>query len=67
MYGHTSSRQELDDYAWHRSGALAQWALDHPGHPDREQVRQAADEQRAHWLRRRESAGFATLLLRRAA
>ncbi len=33
VFGHISTRRELDDYEWHWTGTLAEWALDHPGDP----------------------------------
>jgi hypothetical protein len=45
---------------------LAGWALDHPDHPDREQVLQVSAEHRHAWLHGyRGVLGFVFLLLRR--
>lgn len=64
--GHVSSRRELDDYEWACWGALAAWALDHPGHPDSAGVLATADTRRTEWLRvYRDTFGFVSLLLRR--
>jgi SAM-dependent methyltransferase len=66
LHGHVSSQPEWDDYEWAWTGALAQWALDHPDHPDAGQVRAVADEHRRQWLGGyRGTLGFLTLLLRR--
>ncbi|MGF1427469.1 class I SAM-dependent methyltransferase [Kitasatospora sp. LaBMicrA B282] len=68
VHGHTSSRTELDDYAWSRTGSLTAWALEHPDHPAATQALQAAADQRTTWLREdRTALGFVTLLLRRPA
>ncbi|WP_035797614.1 SAM-dependent methyltransferase [Kitasatospora mediocidica] len=65
VHGHTSTRQELDDYEWSRAGSLAAWALDHPDDPDAAPALEAATAHRNHWLReRRGTDGFAVLLLR---
>ena len=67
VHGHVSSQPEWDAYEWAWTGALATWALDHPDHPDADQVRAVADEHRAQWLGGyRGTLGFVTLLLRRA-
>ncbi|MFF7458816.1 SAM-dependent methyltransferase [Kitasatospora sp. NPDC008115] len=64
--GHVSTRQEWDDYEFSWTGSLAQWALDHPEHPDAAGARAAADLHRAEWLHGyRGTLGFVTLLLRR--
>lgn len=66
VYGHTSSREELDDYEWSWTGSLAAWALDHPNHPDHAEALAAAATHRAEWLTTyRDTWGFLTLLLRR--
>lgn len=67
IHAHTSTRHELDDYEWSRTGALAEWALDHPAHPDAAQVQRLATEHRTSWLHGyRDAVGFVTLLLRQA-
>ncbi|MFD7731414.1 SAM-dependent methyltransferase [Kitasatospora phosalacinea] len=66
--GHTSTRTELDAYAWARTGSLTDWALDRPPGPDRDQALRAAAEDREQWLGgHRETLGFVTLVLRRGA
>lgn len=66
VYGHTSTREELDDYEWSWTGSLAAWALDHPDHPDRAEALAAAAAHRTEWLSTyRAGWGFVTLLLRR--
>ncbi|RSS51646.1 cyclopropane-fatty-acyl-phospholipid synthase family protein, partial [Streptomyces sp. WAC06614] len=66
VYGHLSTREELDDYEWSWSGSLAAWALDHPEHPDHAEALAVAAEHRTEWLTTyRPTWGFATLLLRR--
>ncbi len=63
--GHTSTRDELDAYEWAWTGSLADWALDRPPGPDRDQALEAADRHRDEWLNEyREGFGFVTLLLR---
>ncbi|WP_329580042.1 class I SAM-dependent methyltransferase [Kitasatospora sp. NBC_01250] len=67
VHAHTSTRDELDDYEWSRTGALTEWALDHPTHPDAPGTHQLAAEHRTNWLTGyRDAIGFVTLLLRRA-
>jgi SAM-dependent methyltransferase len=67
VYGHTSTREELDDYEWSWTGTLAAWALDHPGAPGSAEALAEAAGHRDGWLRAyRESFGFVTLVLRRA-
>ncbi|WP_441248720.1 SAM-dependent methyltransferase [Kitasatospora sp. McL0602] len=61
VQGHISSQEELDAYAWARTGALAAWALDH----DDAEVAALAAEQRTAWLADRGTDGFVTLVLRR--
>ncbi|MFJ6623297.1 SAM-dependent methyltransferase [Kitasatospora sp. NPDC091335] len=64
--GYVSSEQEWDDYEFSWTGALAEWALDLPDHPDAVAVRAAADRHRAEWLHGyRGTFGFVTYLLRR--
>ena len=66
VYGHTSTREELDDYEWSWTGALASWALDHPADPDALQALEAATTHRSEWLRAyRDCFGFLCLVLRR--
>jgi SAM-dependent methyltransferase len=66
VYGHVSTRQELDDYEWAWTGSLATWALDNPGDPASGQALAAATTHRSEWLRvYRESFGFVCLVLRR--
>lgn len=65
VYGHVSTRAELDDYEWCWTGSLAAWALDHPGDPDRAQALTTATAHRDGWLRGyRECFGFVCLVLR---
>ncbi|MEV8600318.1 methyltransferase domain-containing protein [Streptomyces griseoviridis] len=66
VFGHISTRQELDDFEWCHTGSLATWALDHPDDPDSADVLDAATTHRSQWLRGyRDSFGFLTLVLRR--
>lgn len=66
VYGHVSSRGELDDYEWSWTGSLASWALDRPGDPDAAEAIAEAAAHRSGWLRSyRRSFGFVTLVLRR--
>ncbi|KOV60661.1 SAM-dependent methyltransferase [Streptomyces sp. MMG1121] len=68
VYGHVSTRQELDDYEWCWTGSLASWALDHPDSPDAEEALKTAAVHREEWLRvYRDVFGFACLVLRRTA
>ncbi|MGW2297749.1 SAM-dependent methyltransferase [Streptomyces violaceorubidus] len=63
--GHISTRAELDAYEWSWTGALATWALDHPGDPDRAQALATATDHRDGWLRGyRDPFGFLCLVLR---
>jgi SAM-dependent methyltransferase len=67
VYGHVSTRAELDDYEWCWTGSLAAWALDHPGDPDSAQALATATAHRDGWLRGyRECFGFVCLVLRPA-
>jgi hypothetical protein len=67
VHGHVSSQEEWDHYEWCWTGALTQWALDHPGSPDAAQALAVADEHREQWLGGyRGTLGFVTLLLRRS-
>ncbi|MFF4384170.1 SAM-dependent methyltransferase [Kitasatospora sp. NPDC001547] len=66
VFGYVSSEQEWDDYEFSWTGSLAQWALEHPDHPDAAAAREAADRHRTEWLRGyRGTFGFVTYLLRR--
>jgi SAM-dependent methyltransferase len=66
VYGHVSTREELDEYEWSWSGALASWALDNPEHPDAAQAHETAATHRTQWLRGyRDAFGFVCLVLRR--
>ncbi|MEV6423532.1 class I SAM-dependent methyltransferase [Streptomyces sp. NPDC051662] len=66
VFGHISTRQELDDFEWCYTGSLATWALDHPEDPDSAEVLAAASTHRSQWLHSyRDSFGFLTLVLRR--
>ncbi|WP_030245626.1 SAM-dependent methyltransferase [Streptomyces sp. NRRL S-350] len=66
VFGHVSTEQEWDDYEFSWTGALAEWAIDHPDHPDAATAREAADRHRAEWLHGyRGTLGFVTYLLRR--
>jgi SAM-dependent methyltransferase len=65
VYGHVSTRHELDDYEWNWTGTLSAWALDHPDDPDAPQALAAAATHREQWLRGyRDSFGFVFLVLR---
>ncbi|MFJ1749204.1 SAM-dependent methyltransferase [Streptomyces sp. NPDC088116] len=66
VFGHISTRQELDDFEWCYTGSLATWALDHPEDPDSAEVLAAAATHRSQWLHGyRDSFGFLTLVLGR--
>jgi hypothetical protein len=66
VYGHISTRQELDDYEWAWTGVLASWALDHSHDPDSSQALAAATAHRDERLRvYRDAFGFLCLILRR--
>ncbi|WP_433235980.1 SAM-dependent methyltransferase [Streptosporangium sp. CA-135522] len=66
VYGHVSTRQELDGYEWAWTGSLASWALDNPADPDSPEALAAATAHRSEWLRTyRDSWGFVSLVLRR--
>ncbi|GGT26368.1 SAM-dependent methyltransferase [Streptomyces kurssanovii] len=68
VHGHVSTRQELDAYEWSWTGSLATWALDHRDDPDSPQALAVATAHRSDWLRvYRDSWGFVSLVLRRAA
>ncbi|NED85719.1 class I SAM-dependent methyltransferase [Streptomyces sp. SID11233] len=68
VHGHVSTRQELDDYEWACWGTLADWALDHPGHPDGAEALALSATRRTEWLRGyRDTWGFVSLVLRRTA
>ena len=63
--GHISTLPEWDAYEWAWTGAVEEWVLDHPEHPDRSQVSAAARRHRDLWLHGyRGILGFATLTLR---
>lgn len=67
VYGHISTRHELDDYEWSWTGALASWALDRPDDPDAAEALTVASAHRDEWLRAYRSAfGFVSLVLRRS-
>lgn len=67
VLGHISTPEEWDDYEWAWAGSLAEWALDHPEHPDSAEAAATAAEHRLGWLGGyRGTLGFLTLLLRRA-
>lgn len=64
VYGHVSTREELDEYEWSWTGALTSWALDHAGNPDAPEALAAASAHRTGWLRAYRSAfGFVCLVL----
>ncbi|MER7585086.1 class I SAM-dependent methyltransferase [Kitasatospora sp. NPDC097691] len=64
--GYVSTEHEWDDYEFAWTGSLAEWALDHPDHPDAAAAREAADRHRTEWLHGyRGALGFVTYLLRR--
>ncbi|MBF6061974.1 class I SAM-dependent methyltransferase [Nocardia terpenica] len=66
VYGHISTRRELDDYEWAWTGSLASWALDHPADPGSSQALTTATRHRHEWLRTyRDALGFLCLVLRR--
>ncbi|MFJ2216431.1 SAM-dependent methyltransferase [Streptomyces sp. NPDC101062] len=66
VFGHISTRQELDDFEWCWTGSLATWALDHPEDPDSAEILNVASTHRSQWLSSyRDSFGFLTLVLRR--
>ncbi|MER7772684.1 class I SAM-dependent methyltransferase [Kitasatospora sp. NPDC096140] len=66
VFGHVSTEREWEDYEFAWTGALAEWALDHPDHPDAAAAREAADRHRTEWLHGyRGTLGFVTYLLRR--
>jgi SAM-dependent methyltransferase len=66
VYGHISTRRELDDFEWCWTGSLATWALEHPDDPDSAEVLAVASTHRSEWLRSyRDSFGFVSLILRR--
>jgi SAM-dependent methyltransferase len=66
VYAHVSDAAEWDNYEWSWIGALTEWAVDNPGHPDAAEALTVAREHRVQWLRGyRDVLGFATLVLRR--
>jgi cyclopropane fatty-acyl-phospholipid synthase-like methyltransferase len=65
VHGHVSTLAEWDEYEWSWTGSLAAWALDHPDHPDRDQVLATSAAHRDSWLDGyRGVLGFITLVLR---
>ena len=64
-YGHTSTLAEWDDYEFHWTGSLVDWALrEAPTTADRDQALTVALEHRDAWLVGwRRQLGFATLVL----
>ena len=65
VHGHVSTLEEWDEYEWSWTGSLAAWALDHPDHPDRDQVLATSAAHRDSWLGGyRGVLGFVTLVLR---
>jgi SAM-dependent methyltransferase len=63
--GHVSTLREWDDYEWSWTGSLADWAVDNPHHPDRQEVLRASAAHRDIWLNGyRGVLGFVVLLLR---
>jgi cyclopropane fatty-acyl-phospholipid synthase-like methyltransferase len=67
VYGHISTRHELDDYEWSWTGTLASWALDRPEDADSAEALAVASAHRDEWLRAYRSAfGFVSLVLRRS-
>lgn len=65
VHGHVSTRAEWDAYEWAWTGAVEEWALDHPKHPDYAAAIEAARRHRDLWLHGyRGVLGFATLVLR---
>jgi cyclopropane fatty-acyl-phospholipid synthase-like methyltransferase len=66
VYGHISTRHELDDYEWSWTGTLASWALDHPEDVGGAEALAVASAHRDAWLRAYRTAfGFVSLVLRR--
>ncbi|WP_434587405.1 SAM-dependent methyltransferase [Streptomyces sp. A5-4] len=66
VFGHISTRQELDHFEWCWTGSLAAWALNHPEDPDSAEILTVASDHRSQWLHTyRDSFGFFTLVLRR--
>jgi SAM-dependent methyltransferase len=66
VYAHISDAAEWDNYEWSWIGALTEWALENPGHPDAAEALGTAHKHRDQWLRGyRSILGFATLVLRR--
>lgn len=65
VYGHISSREELDEYEWAWTGSLAAWALDHSAESHSGEAFAAAARHRSEWLHGyRDSFGFVCLVLR---
>lgn len=66
VYGHVSTVEEWDEYEWCWTGSLAEWALDHPTHPDHEHALKMSATHRSGWLNGyRGILGFVSLVLRR--
>lgn len=66
VYGYISTIAEWDEYEWCWTGTLAQWALDHPGHPGSDLALRTSAAHRTSWLGGyRGILGFVVLLLRR--
>lgn len=64
VHGHISTLAEWDAYEWAWTGSVEEWALEHPDHPDRATLLEAARRHRQLWLHGyRGILGFATLLL----
>ncbi|MET8628230.1 class I SAM-dependent methyltransferase [Kitasatospora sp. NPDC004669] len=68
VYGHVSTRAELDEYEWCWTGDLTAWALDHPDAPDSDEALALATARRAEWLTEyRDCFGFLSLVVRSTA
>ncbi len=64
VYGHVSSRTELDAYEWAWTGALAAWGLQRRGTPEGQEALAVSAEHRQGWLAGyRSSFGFVTLVV----
>lgn len=67
VFQYVSTQTDWDDYEWSWVGSLADWALDHPDHPDREQLLRVSAEHRHSYVHGyRGILGFVFLLLRRS-
>jgi cyclopropane fatty-acyl-phospholipid synthase-like methyltransferase len=65
IHGHVSTTEEWDHYEFAWTGALAEWALDHPEDPDSAAALDAAAQHRTEWMHGyRATLGFVTLILR---